>query len=109
VSESLIAGVTGIRGLAVLVLVVEVETKKSGGRGKGGFEGVNEATTGEITLERTLGGIEVEGTGDQLNTSWCQCDTQVTRTNGNGTSWFVSVMVPVPLITGDTRDSVAHD
>ena len=105
-SESLIAGVASIRGLAVLVLVVEVETKKSGGRGKGGFEGVNEATTGEITLERTLGGIEVEGTREQLNTSWCQC---VTRTNGNGTSWFVSVMVPVPLITGDTRDSVAHD
>jgi len=107
VSESLIAGIA-FRGLAVLVLVVEMETKKSGGRGKGGFEGVNEATTGEITLERTLGGIEV-GTGDQLNTSWCQCDTQVTRTSGNGTSWFVSVMVRVPLITGDTRDSVAHD
>lgn len=106
-SESLIAGIA-FRGLAVLVLVVEMETKKSGGRGKGGFEGVNEATTGEITLERTLGGIEV-GTGDQLNTSWCQCDTQVTRTSGNGTSWFVSVMVRVPLITGDTRDSVAHD
>ena len=70
-SESLRTGVVGIRGLAVLVLVVEVETEKRvEPEGKEaltgeGDTGVNEGTTGETTLEGTLGGIGVEGIGER--------------------------------------------
>lgn len=68
---SLRTGVVGIKGLAVLVLVVEVETEKRVEvEGKEaltgeGDTGVKEGTTGEITLGGTLGGIGVEGIGER--------------------------------------------
>ena len=55
----------GMRGLAVLVLVVEVETDmrvdgKEALTGEGDEIGVKEGTTGEVTFEGTLVWVEVE-------------------------------------------------